>query len=315
MGGEIGVMSRPGQGSTFWFVVPLPPAVGEAPRQNGLAEATGLCPQARDTLLKGRRVLLAEDNHVNRMFVQEILRRAGVECHAVENGLQAIEAAQCGRFDLVLMDCQMPEMDGFEATRHIREMEGLGQLPGHVPIIALTANAIKGDRERCLEAGMDDYIGKPFEPDALLKMIGRLLAADESEPAEGPPAGHEPAPSPPDEPAADGSRRAGGSLPGEPGVCAESVVGFRGGLAGESRSDRPARPPARRPGHGRIGPCAERGRGHITAESLQALAAEIEAAGKAGDLAEAAPLADRLSDEADRCLRFIPELRMRMNAS
>ena len=131
--------------------------------------------------------LLAEDNHVNRMYAQEVLRQGGVECHAVENGLQAIQAVQGERFDLVLMDCQMPEMDGFEATRRIREMECGGQLAGHLPVIALTANAIKGDREHCLEAGMDNYIGKPFEPDALLEMMGRLLAAKEGQPAEKPP--------------------------------------------------------------------------------------------------------------------------------
>jgi len=85
------------------------------------------------------------------------------------------------------MDCQMPEMDGFEATRRIREMECGGQLAGHLPVIALTANAIKGDRERCLEAGMDDYIVKPFEPDALLEMIERLLAAKDGKPDEKPP--------------------------------------------------------------------------------------------------------------------------------
>ena len=106
---------------------------------------------------------MAEDNRINRMFAGEILRQAGLEYQAVENGRQALEAVASDQFDLVLMDCQMPEMDGFDATRRIREMEGCGQLAGHLPVIALTANAIKGDRERCSEAGMDDYVSKPFE--------------------------------------------------------------------------------------------------------------------------------------------------------
>jgi two-component system, sensor histidine kinase and response regulator len=83
---------------------------------------------------------------------------------------------------LVLMDCQMPEMNGFEATRQIRELESAGRIPGHLPIIALTANTFKGDRKRCLQAGMDDHIGKPFEPKALLHMIARLLAANPGNP-------------------------------------------------------------------------------------------------------------------------------------
>ena len=122
------------------------------------------------------RVLLAEDNHVNRRVVQEILREAGLECRAVENGRQALEAVASERFDLVLMDCQMPEMDGFTATQRIREMEGDGHLAGRLPVIALTANAIKGDRERCLAAGMDDYLTKPFEVPVLLATMRRFLA-------------------------------------------------------------------------------------------------------------------------------------------
>ena len=125
------------------------------------------------------RVLLAEDNPINRRLAQEILRQAGVECRAVENGRQALEAVAGEQFDLVLMDCQMPEMDGFTATQRIRELEDGGQLAGHLPVIALTANAIKGDRERCLAAGMDDYLSKPFEAQALLATMGRLLAGPE----------------------------------------------------------------------------------------------------------------------------------------
>ena len=100
MGGQIGVTSQPGQGSTFWFMVPLRLASSERPEENDASEVSAVRQQTRDLRLKGFRVLLAEDNHVNRMYVQEVLRRSGMECHAVENGLQAIQAVQSERFDL-----------------------------------------------------------------------------------------------------------------------------------------------------------------------------------------------------------------------
>jgi len=138
---------------------------------------------------KGARILLAEDNEVNQEVARELLVNAGCHCDVVRNGEEAVEAILGQRYDLVLMDCQMPEMDGFEATRGIREREEQGEVlgagSGRLPIVALTAGAISGDRERCLDAGMDEYLCKPIDPRQLLETIDSQLssAAAAEEPA------------------------------------------------------------------------------------------------------------------------------------
>ncbi len=119
------------------------------------------------------RILLAEDNAINQTVAAKILERGGYTCEIVADGALAVAAVEAGAFDVVLMDCQMPELDGFEATAAIRAFErAQGRAPVHV--IALTANAMKGDRERCLAAGMDDYLPKPVKPDALLAKLRKL---------------------------------------------------------------------------------------------------------------------------------------------
>lgn len=125
----------------------------------------------------GVRLLLAEDNSINQMVAQEILSRAGYECDIVSNGSQAVDALQRQCYHAVLMDCQMPIMDGFEATRRIRAEEasrGVAASQG-IPIIALTANAMKRDRDQCLEAGMTEYLSKPLNPNKLIGMIEQTL--------------------------------------------------------------------------------------------------------------------------------------------
>ncbi|HKQ49472.1 MAG TPA: response regulator [Phycisphaerae bacterium] len=121
------------------------------------------------------RILLAEDHPISQEVAATILRQAGFQCDCVGNGKEALEAVTRQRYDLVLMDCQMPEMDGFTATREIRAAEKEGRVPnasdGRMCIIALTANAIKGDRERCLESGMDDYLSKPLNPEKLIRLV------------------------------------------------------------------------------------------------------------------------------------------------
>ena len=119
------------------------------------------------------RVLLAEDNPINRLVAIKILAKDGHQCEVVVDGRAAVEAVQREHFDVVLMDCQMPELDGFEATSEIRAFERLSQRP-RTHVIALTANAMKGDRERCLELGMDDYLSKPVKPDLLLAKLRHL---------------------------------------------------------------------------------------------------------------------------------------------
>jgi two-component system sensor histidine kinase/response regulator len=124
------------------------------------------------------RVLLAEDNDVNKAIVMAWLERLGPSIRHARNGLEAVALMQEHAFDLVLMDCQMPEMDGFTATREIRRLEQ--EFGGHVPIVALTANAIEGDRESCLQAGMDDYLTKPFKGAQLAEVMARWLQREDA---------------------------------------------------------------------------------------------------------------------------------------
>jgi CheY-like chemotaxis protein/HPt (histidine-containing phosphotransfer) domain-containing protein len=121
----------------------------------------------------GARVLLVEDNRVNQEVALRTLRSFGIEAQVANNGAQALARVQESTFDLVLMDCQMPVMDGYESTRRIRAWEGAN----HVPIVAMTANALHGDREKCLEAGMDDYLSKPIKRDVLALQLAKWLPA------------------------------------------------------------------------------------------------------------------------------------------
>ena len=123
-------------------------------------------------------VLLVEDNATNRLLAVSLLEKEGHTVETAPNGKEALAALAKRPFDVVLMDIQMPEMDGFEATARIREREqGTGE---HVPIVAMTAHAMKGDRERCLDAGMDEYVTKPLQAEPLLRTIREVLACPAS---------------------------------------------------------------------------------------------------------------------------------------
>jgi CheY-like chemotaxis protein/HPt (histidine-containing phosphotransfer) domain-containing protein len=130
------------------------------------------------------RVLLAEDNEVNQRVAVRMLEKLGLRVDVAANGRQALEALEAMRYDLVLMDCQMPEMDGFEATRSLRLKEGGGR---RTPVVAMTANAMEGDRERCLEAGMDGYLAKPVRPADLAAAVGQWLTLPSDRAAEAAP--------------------------------------------------------------------------------------------------------------------------------
>ncbi len=173
MDGTIGLESKLGEGSTFTFTVHLA----------RLSKSAMIVEAAEDETAEGEdeagaavdaRILLAEDNLVNQSLIRSLLQRLGYEIEIANNGKEAVEALRGGAFDLVLMDSQMPEMDGVTATKEVRKLEGPA---GSVPIIALTANAMVGDRERYLEAGMNDYVPKPIEPELLDAAIRRCLRA------------------------------------------------------------------------------------------------------------------------------------------
>lgn len=167
MGGEIGVKSTPGIGSTFWFALPLPLAEQQKP----VEPVIGLKDQPL-TVFKGLRVLLADDNAINQRVAQRTLENQGCHVDLAADGQEAVAMVQDFSYDLIFMDCLMPEMDGYEATAAIRHLEReYGE--SRKPVIALTANALAGEREKCLEAGMDDFLPKPFSKQALLAMTVR----------------------------------------------------------------------------------------------------------------------------------------------
>jgi signal transduction histidine kinase/DNA-binding response OmpR family regulator len=136
---------------------------------------------ASDLMLPNVKVLVAEDNLINQVFVKDILEEMKIECTVVSNGKEAIDAVSRSHFDIILMDCLMPIMDGFEATQHICRMKAEGLLPKRLPIIALTANAMKEDREKCLQAGMDEYITKPVRRMLLKETIYKWVHVKELE--------------------------------------------------------------------------------------------------------------------------------------
>lgn len=174
MGGEIGVESTPEE-TTFWFTLPF----------KEVADLSGIEERANATLegieeevtyaLRGAKVLLAEDEYINRVLIETILKQLGVDVTSVTNGQQAVDEACVGGYQLVLMDVQMDGVDGLEATRQIRKHER--KHGGHVNIIALTALAMSGDREKCLQAGMDDYLPKPVQRNALISVLAQFLTS------------------------------------------------------------------------------------------------------------------------------------------
>ena len=177
MGGEIHAVSQPGRGSSFWFDLPFDAVRTQAPMEQVV----------QPLVLEGSaRVLVAEDNPINQQVVETLLTHLGARVRVAVNGALAFQAVQDEHFDLILMDCQMPRMDGFEATRRIRAWEQVQSGRAPLRIVALTANALAGDREACLAAGMDDYLAKPVTRAKLAALLERHLGADQQHSQPGP---------------------------------------------------------------------------------------------------------------------------------
>ena len=168
-GGKIGVESATGAGSRFHFTVPF----GLLLREPELTLPDGARKWA------GAHILLVEDNRINQKLVARLLEKKGYRVTVADNGVQALATLEHQQFELILMDVQMPEMGGFETTQRIREMERSSG--SHIPIVAITANVMKGDRERCLKTGMDDYVPKPVMPAEMFRVMESLLAATQQD--------------------------------------------------------------------------------------------------------------------------------------
>jgi CheY-like chemotaxis protein/anti-sigma regulatory factor (Ser/Thr protein kinase) len=169
MEGEIGVESVRGQGSTFWFRIPLRPAANvSVATVSAVAQGNGAAPGS----VPGVRLLAVEDNLINQQVLLAQLAALGLTGDLASDGQEALDALERQAYDLVLMDCQLPGLDGYETTRRWRRLEMDGR---RIPIIAVTAHAMRGEREKCLAAGMDDYIAKPFRLEELAAVVGRWL--------------------------------------------------------------------------------------------------------------------------------------------
>ncbi|HET7478668.1 MAG TPA: PAS domain S-box protein [Rubrobacteraceae bacterium] len=306
MGGEIGVRSEPGVGSAFFFTLPLkkqPQRVQPAPSSPVTSSVDREDIDEADSEQSGARVLVVEDTLTNQMVAVELLQRRGYHADVVSNGIEAVEAFSRTSYAAILMDIQMPEMDGYEATAEIRKREGLER---HTPIIAMTAHALQGDREKALALGMDDYLSKPVRPEQLDKVLERW-SPQAPEPRE---AGR---------PATNGASVPGDSL--DQSVLADlRLIQREGGgdiverLVSTFLSETPAHLDALRKiaGHGEVhdqgdaqdfkrtahalnGICRGVGANHMAS-----ICAELERLGDSGDLTDAPELLSGLEEEFGR---------------
>jgi len=259
-------------------------------------QAASIAPSGPEPL-KGLHLLVAEDNEMNQFVTQQTLARAGCTCEIVSDGLQAVQATERGVYDAVLMDCQMPVMDGLEASRRIREREAASSATRRLPIIALTAEALSGDKEKCLAAGMDGYVSKPINPGELFKAISALTSSR----IKGAPPVETEAQRPVD--VEELLRHCMGDAPFAIRTlekfsrrALEDVELLRGGIKGADIE-----------GATRVALNLKDAAAHVSASPLGKLAFQIEAAGVARDMDCLEQCVLRLDEEVKRCREFLPE--------
>ncbi len=284
MGGDFDVASTPGEGSTFTVTVPLGLADKPVPREHRRAVAPAS--------LHGRRVLLVEDNALNREVATSMLDDAGIRVLLAENGEEALERVESERPDLVLMDIQMPVMDGLTATRRLRQTRRFRDLP----VVAMTAHAMSGDAEKSLDAGMNDHITKPVDPDDLYATLNRWLATAET--------GGSQTGAPPPE-----SARAGDPLHALPGVdtvaalklvngkrdrLKRMLLDFRAHYARTGDDAVAAVAEGRVEDAGRLGHALKASSGYMGMQAVADAAVALDRAGKAADADAARAAAERL---------------------
>jgi PAS domain S-box-containing protein len=241
---------------------------------------------ATGSVISSARILLAEDNPVNQRVASRQLEKLGYKVDIVDNGAEAVETIRSGKqWDVILMDCQMPVMDGYRATAEIRKLEGRER---HTPIVAMTANAIEGDRERCIAAGMDDYIAKPVRADELSAVLRRW----------------NPSATPTDEATLDGDKlkmlREVGAASGDEGFLDEILQLFFSDATERIERLQEAVREQDATLLWKEAHALRSGSGNVGAVTLVSLTGEIERLGRTEDLAAAAPLVQRLAPELDR---------------
>ena len=263
-----------------------------------------------------QRILLAEDNPINQKLAVIVLNKAGFFVDAVENGLQVIEKTKTGKYNVILMDVQMPELDGLQATRIIREWEAGRQ---HIPIVAMTAHAMKGDRERCLEAGMDDYVSKPLEIRILLGVLDRWLQPSEHDEAQ-PVGTEEPIPSaapssltptePPAPPMNDLPMNIEGALErfsGDRPFLIEMSRDYIAGFPERFKDIKTAIEAHNATDLSRLAHNLKGVSANFSSDPVTRLSAELEALGRQDDFATAPKLLASLEAEAERLVLYLKE--------